>query len=130
MSENLIIFNARIVTPIGFSARKGEEMSQLQVIENGTVEVTKGIITYVGENRGEDRDGYYQHYWHYNARGHCLTRFRRLPYPFCIWRRTFRRIFLASERRKLYVNHGAGRGNCKYRKSHPANELPETSFSS
>ena len=42
-------------------------MSQLQVIENGTVEVTKGIITYVGENRGEDRDGYYQHYWHYNA---------------------------------------------------------------
>ena len=45
MSENLIIFNARIVTPIGFSARKGEEMSQLQVIENGTVEVTKGIIT-------------------------------------------------------------------------------------
>ena len=72
MSENLIIFNARIVTPIGFSARKGEEMSQLQVIENGTVEVTKGVITYVGENRGEDRDGYYQHYWHYNARGHCL----------------------------------------------------------
>ena len=55
MSENLIIFNARIVTPIGFSARKGEEMSQLQIIENGTVEVTKGIITYVGENRGEDR---------------------------------------------------------------------------
>ena len=50
MSENLIIFNARIVTPIGFSARKGEEMSQLQVIENGTVEVTKGVITYVGEN--------------------------------------------------------------------------------
>ena len=46
MSENLIIFNARIVTPIGFSARKGEEMSQLQVIENGTVEVTKGVITY------------------------------------------------------------------------------------
>ena len=72
MSENLIIFNARIVTPIGFSASKGEEMSQLQIIENGTVEVTKGIITYVGENRGEDRDGYYQHYWHYNARGHCL----------------------------------------------------------
>ena len=49
MSENLIIFNARIVTPIGFSARKGEEMSKLQVIENGTVEVTKGVITYVGE---------------------------------------------------------------------------------
>ena len=72
MSENLIIFNARIVTPTGFSARKGAEMSELRVIENGTVEVTKGIITYVGENRGEERDGHYQHYWHYNARGHCL----------------------------------------------------------
>ena len=47
MSENLIIFNARIVTPIGFSARKGEEMSQLQVIEKtATVTInTTGIIT-------------------------------------------------------------------------------------
>lgn len=72
MSENLIIFNARIVTPTGTSARKGAEMGQLRIIENGTVEVTKGIITYVGESRGEDRDGYYQYYWHYNARGHCL----------------------------------------------------------
>src|SRR3712207_3296055 len=72
MSENLIIFNARIVTPIGFTARRGAEMSQLCIIENGTVEVTDGIITYVGENRGESRDGYYQNYWHYNARGHCV----------------------------------------------------------
>ncbi|GAE22248.1 imidazolonepropionase [Bacteroides pyogenes] len=72
MSENLIIFNARIVTPTGFTARRGAEMSQLRIIENGTVEVTDGIITYVGENRGESRDGYYQHYWHYNARGHCV----------------------------------------------------------
>lgn len=72
MSENLIIFNARIVTPIGITARKGKEMGQLLIIENGTVEVTKGIITYVGESRGEDRDGYHHHYWHYNARGHCL----------------------------------------------------------
>ena len=53
MSENLIIFNARIVTPTGISARKGAEMGQLRIIENGTVEVTKGIITYVGESRGE-----------------------------------------------------------------------------
>lgn len=72
MSENLIIFNARIVTPTGFMARRGAEMSQLRIIENGTVEVTDGIITYVGENRGESRDGYYQNYWHYNARGHCV----------------------------------------------------------
>lgn len=72
MSENLIIFNAKVVTPLGFSARRGKEMAQLQIIEKGTVEVTKGIITYVGENRGEERDGFYHHYWHYNARGKCL----------------------------------------------------------
>ena len=72
MNENLIIFNATIVTPLGFSARKGEQMGQLQKIENGTVEVTRGIITYVGPNRNEERDGYYDHYWHYNARGRCL----------------------------------------------------------
>lgn len=72
MSENLIIFNATIATPLGFSACKGSEMGQLHVIANGTVEVTDGIITYVGANRGEVRDGYYHHYWHYNARGKCL----------------------------------------------------------
>lgn len=72
MTENLIIFNAHLVTPVGFSARCGAEMSELMILDNATVEVTGGIITYVGENRGEERDGYYQNYWHYNARGKCL----------------------------------------------------------
>lgn len=72
MNENLIIFNARVVTPIGFSARCGPEMGELRVIDNATVEVTGGVITYVGKNRGEERDGYYRRYWHYNARGRCL----------------------------------------------------------
>lgn len=72
MTENLIIFNARLVTPIGFTARRGTEMSELIILDNATVEVTDGIITYVGANRGEMRDGYYQRYWHYNARGKCL----------------------------------------------------------
>ena len=72
MTENLIIFNARLVTPVGFTARQGTEMSELLILDNATVEVTDGIITYVGKNRGEERDGYYQHYWHYNARGKCL----------------------------------------------------------
>lgn len=72
MAENLIIFNARVVTPIGFSARCGPEMGELLVIDNATVEVTGGVITYVGKNRGEERDGYYKRYWHYNARGRCL----------------------------------------------------------
>ena len=72
MTENLIIFNTRVVTPIGFSARRGREMEELCIIDNSTVEVTDGIITYVGPGRGEERDGYYQRYWHYNARGKCL----------------------------------------------------------
>jgi len=72
MTENLIIFNARVVTPIGFSARCGKEMGELCIIDNATIEVTDGIISYVGPSRGEARDGYYQRYWHYNARGKCL----------------------------------------------------------
>ena len=72
MTENLIVFNARLVTPQGFSARCGKEMGELLVMDNATVEVTDGVITYVGPNRGEERDGYYQHYWHYNARGRCV----------------------------------------------------------
>lgn len=72
MTENLIIFNARVVTPIGFSARCGKEMGELCIIDNATIEVTDGIISYVGPSRGEMRDGYYQRYWHYNARGKCL----------------------------------------------------------
>lgn len=66
MTENLIIFNARVVTPVGFSARRGREMEELCIMDNATVEVTGGVITYVGPNRGEERDGYYQRYWHYN----------------------------------------------------------------
>ncbi len=72
MTENLIIFNARVVTPIGFSARCGREMEEICIMDDATVEVTGGVITYVGPNRGEDRDGYYQRYWYYNARGKCL----------------------------------------------------------
>lgn len=60
MTENLIIFNARVVTPIGFSARCGKEMGELCTIDNATIEVTDGIISYVGPSRGEMRDGYYQ----------------------------------------------------------------------
>ena len=72
MTEYLIIFFARVVTPIVFSARCGKEMGELCIIDNATTEVTDGIISSVGPSRGEMRDGYYQRYWHYNARGKCL----------------------------------------------------------
>ena len=69
MTENLIIFNTRVVTPIGFSARRGREMEELCIIDNATVEVTDGIITYVGLCRGGEGEGHYQRSLHYNARG-------------------------------------------------------------
>ena len=48
---NVIIKNAsQLVTCSGFSAKKGKEMSDLSVIENGTVIITDGVISYVGED--------------------------------------------------------------------------------
>ncbi len=47
--NNLLIYNARIITPMGKSAKKGKEMNDLHIIERGTVKITDGIITYVGE---------------------------------------------------------------------------------
>lgn len=48
---NIIIKNAtQLVTCSGFSAKKGKDMSDLAIIENGTVIITDGIITYVGKD--------------------------------------------------------------------------------
>lgn len=55
---NLIISNARIITPLGNKARKGKAMGELLTIPSGTVEVTGGVITYVGENRNSVPQGY------------------------------------------------------------------------
>ncbi len=51
--NNLIIYNAHIVTPLGNKAVKGKAMNELYDLACGTVEVTDGIITYVGDNRCE-----------------------------------------------------------------------------
>ncbi len=56
--SNLIITNARIITPLGNTALKGKKMNELHIIPCGTVEVTDGIITYVGENRTSIPAGY------------------------------------------------------------------------
>lgn len=55
---NLIITNARIITPLGCKALKGKAMGELLTIPSGTVEVTDGVITYVGENRDHLPKGY------------------------------------------------------------------------
>ena len=72
MSKSLIIYNARIVTPLGHAARKGSEMSNLQVIEGGEVEVRDGIITYVGKSRGNRTSGIHDGILNYDAQGKCL----------------------------------------------------------
>ncbi|NDV94569.1 imidazolonepropionase [Dysgonomonas sp. 521] len=48
---NIIIKNAtQLVTCSGFSAKKGKDMADLSIIENGAVIITNGIITYVGKD--------------------------------------------------------------------------------
>ncbi len=58
MKGNLIIYNANIVTPTSNTARRGKAMNELLTIPNGTVEITDGIITYVGEHRPTLPEGY------------------------------------------------------------------------
>lgn len=48
MNKNIIIKNATISTPKGRKALKGAEMAQLHTIENGTIVVEDGVITFVG----------------------------------------------------------------------------------
>ena len=60
--NNLIIKNAaQVVTCSGFEGKRGAAMSNLNVIENGTVIVTDGIISHVlkqGESIPENLSEY------------------------------------------------------------------------
>ena len=48
---NIIIKNAaQLVTCSGYSAKKGRQMSDLSIIENGTIVITDGKISYVGKD--------------------------------------------------------------------------------
>ncbi len=63
MQGNVIIKNAsQVVTCSGFRAKKGAEMSELGIIENGAVIVEKGMITAVGHSDailpGVDTEGF------------------------------------------------------------------------
>ena len=93
-------------------------MEQLSIIDNATVEVTDGIITYVGPNRGEERDGYYQHYWHYNARGKCLLPGFVDSHTFCVWWRACRGVLLAFEG-ESYMSIMERGGGIEYGESYP-----------
>ena len=56
--NNLIIINARILTPLGTSAIKGKTMGELLDIPKGTIEITDGVITYVGADHLSPKEGY------------------------------------------------------------------------
>lgn len=56
-NSNLIITGARIVTPLGRTARKGKDMNEL-FDEYGSIEITEGKITYVGHDRPHLPEGY------------------------------------------------------------------------
>lgn len=72
MKENLVIFNAKVATPLGSSSRRGKEMATLHTIDHATVEITEGTITYVGPPRRGERPGFHWGYYYYDARGRCL----------------------------------------------------------
>ena len=59
-------------------------MEEICIMDDATVEVTGGVITYVGPNRGEDRDGYYQRYWYYTpeANAFCPALWTRIRTSF------------------------------------------------
>ena len=51
MNGNMIIKNAaELVTCSGFSAKKGKEMADLRIIEDGAVIIKEGVIETVGQN--------------------------------------------------------------------------------
>lgn len=109
MNNNLIIKNARIITPLGTSALKGKEMNQLLDLTGGTVKVTDGVITYAGLSRPtceEPEEGY-----------EILDAEGRVLLPGFIDSHTHlvfggyrpEGIYLAHEWRKLYEHHATRR---------------------
>lgn len=58
MNGNIIIRNAKVVTPTGKTAVKGKDMNNLTIISDATVKVTEGIITYVGNDPCSNAAGY------------------------------------------------------------------------
>jgi imidazolonepropionase len=70
--DNLIIYNARIVTPAGRKALCGTDMSHLNIIERGMVRITRGVIDYVGDNNAEMIEAKGDEYHRLDAEGRCL----------------------------------------------------------
>lgn len=71
--NNLLIRNAsQVVTCSGFAAKKGAAMSDLGVIEDGAVAISKGIITHVGPTEEVLKQVDIDTYIEINAKGRAL----------------------------------------------------------
>lgn len=119
MSENLIIFNAKVVTPLGFSARKGKEMAELRILEKATVEVVDGIMPMSVPTRVKCVMDIIITSGITMLVGSVSCGFCRFTYPFRIWGRAGRRIFVAPQRGELYVYHATWRRYSQYSTGYP-----------
>ena len=72
MNENLIIRHAHIVTPKGQSARKGEQMSVLENILDGVIEITNGLISFVGKETEYKSPTNKSQYTELDVKGKCV----------------------------------------------------------
>lgn len=119
MSENLIIFNAKVVTPLGFSARKGKEMAELRILEKATVEVVDGSLPMsvpTGVKCVMDiiiTSGITM------LVGSVSCRVLSIHIPISYLGRAGRRIFVAPQRGELYVYHATWRRYSQYSTGYP-----------
>lgn len=67
--KNLIINNTKIVTPLGKEAKKGNYMHDIEVIPNGCIIITEGIISYAGSMEGRPAVRPDEHYNIIDAKG-------------------------------------------------------------
>ena len=126
MNGNMIIKNAaELVTCSGFAAKKGAEMSELQIIPDGAVVVKEGKIEAVG-NTGDvmaelekSKFGSIRLRYHRCARQGGIARLCRFAHPFCFRRLPGRRIFMAAARRQLHGDHAARRRHRQHGSGNP-----------
>lgn len=67
--KNLIINNTKIVTPLGKEAKKGNYMRDIEVVPEGCIIITEGIISYAGPMNGRPAVRPDEHYEVIDAKG-------------------------------------------------------------
>lgn len=70
--SDLIVKNAHVVTPIGQSSLKGEEMGHLKEISDATIIIKEGRIAYVGSEKDSPKSSELQGYKIFDAKGNVV----------------------------------------------------------